>query len=149
MPIAIREANEKDFTSILELLKEFSVFQGTPEKLTISLAQMLENKELFLCFIAETDNREIVGLASCFFAFYSWTGKALYLDDLYVKELFRNQGIGRNLLDMVIQHAKTQNCRKVRWQVSKWNTNAIGFYKNMGAVIDELEINCDLILTNP
>ena len=149
MPIAIREANEKDFTSILELLKEFSVFQGTPEKLTISLAQMLEDKELFLCFIAETDNREIVGLASCFFAFYSWTGKALYLDDLYVKELFRNQGIGRNLLDRVIQHAKTQNCRKVRWQVSKWNTNAIGFYKNMGAVIDELEINCDLILTNP
>ena len=149
MPIAIREANEKDFTSILELLKEFSVFQGTPEKLTISLAQMLENKELFLCFIAETDNREIVGLASCFFAFYSWTGKALYLDDLYVKELFRNQGIGRNLLDRVIQHAKTQNCRKVRCQVSKWNTNAIGFYKNMGAVIDELEINCDLILTNP
>ena len=149
MPIAIREANEKDFTSILELLKEFSVFQGTPEKLTISLAQMLENKELFLCFIAETDNREIVGLASCFFAFYSWTGKALYLDDLYVKELFRNQGIGRNLLDRVIQHAKTEKCRKVRWQVSKWNTNAIEFYKSMGAVIDEVEINCELVLITP
>jgi ribosomal protein S18 acetylase RimI-like enzyme len=146
MPITIRKAEERDFASILELLREFSVFQGTPEKLTINLPEMLQEKELFLCIIAETEYKEIVGLASCFFAFYSWTGKALYLDDLYVKELFRNQGIGKNLLDRVIQHAKTEKCRKVRWQVSKWNTNAIGFYKSMGAVIDEVEINCDLPL---
>jgi ribosomal protein S18 acetylase RimI-like enzyme len=146
MSILIRKAEEHDFASILELLREFSVFQGTPEKLTINLTEMLQEKELFLCFIAETENKEIAGLASCFFAFYSWTGKALYLDDLYVKESFRNQGIGKNLLDSVIQLAKTEKCRKIRWQVSKWNTNAIRFYKSMGAVIDEVEINCDLPL---
>ena len=149
MTMVIRKADENDFASILELLREFSAFQGRPEKLTINLAQMIEDKELFLCFVAETDNKEIVRLASCFFAFYSWTGKALYLDDLYVKELFRNQGIGKNLLDAVIQHAKTEKCRKVRWQVSKWNTNAIEFYKSMGAVIDEVEINCELVLITP
>jgi ribosomal protein S18 acetylase RimI-like enzyme len=146
MSILIRKAEEHDFASILELLREFSIFQGTPEKLTINLTEMLQEKEIFLCFIAETENKEIVGLASCFFAFYSWTGKALYLDDLYVKESFRNQGIGKNLMDSVIQLAKTEKCRKIRWQVSKWNTNAIRFYKSMGAVIDEVEINCDLPL---
>jgi ribosomal protein S18 acetylase RimI-like enzyme len=146
MSILIRKAEEHDFASILELLREFSIFQGTPEKLTINLTEMLQEKEIFLCFIAETENKEIVGLASCFFAFYSWTGKALYLDDLYVKESFRNQGIGKNLMDSVIQLAKIEKCRKIRWQVSKWNTNAIRFYKSMGAVIDEVEINCDLPL---
>lgn len=51
------------------------------------------------------------------------------------------------LLAAVIDLAKEQECKKVRWQVSKWNANAIAFYKSTGAAIDEVEINCDYILS--
>jgi hypothetical protein len=47
----------------------------------------------------------------------------------------------------VINLAKQEQCKKVRWQVSGWNSNAIAFYKKMGANIDSTEINCDLVLT--
>jgi len=49
-------------------------------------------------------------------------------------------------MDEVFELAKQEGCKKVRWQVSKWNKNAIEFYKKKGAVIDDVEINCDLIL---
>lgn len=143
----IRTANEQDFHQVVSLIKEFAVFQGAPEKVTITAEQMMEDKHLFRCFVAETGDRKIIGFATYFFAYYSWTGKAVYLDDLYVKEEFRKGGIGRMLLMKVIDLAKEQECKKVRWQVSKWNTNAIAFYKKMGAAIDEVEINCDYILT--
>ena len=146
--IKVRIGNDRDFEGIFLLIREFSIFQKTPEKLTISLEQMLAEKDLFQCFVAETMDAEIVGFASFFFAYYSWSGKALYLDDLYVKENFRGQKIGGTLLNAVIDYAKKENCKKLRWQVSGWNTNGIDFYKKIGAVIDGTEINCDLQLTS-
>ena len=74
MEITIRPANEMDFPEIFSLITEFSVFQGTPEKVSISVEQMQENKELFNCLVAETKDKHIIGFASFFFAYYSWSG---------------------------------------------------------------------------
>ena len=141
--VSIRRAEEKDFADILLLIKEFAVFQKTPEKVSVTLEQMIREKNYFQCFLAETFEKKITGFATFFFTYYSWSGKALYLDDLYVREAFRKYGIGKKLLYSVIDLAKTEECKKVRWQVSKWNSNAIEFYQQMGTVIDDVEINCD------
>lgn len=147
MNVTIRKAEQQDFEAVLSLIKEFSMFQKTPEKVTITLEQMIAGKDFFKCFVAEADNKEIVGFATYLSAWYSWSGKALYLDDLYVKKAFRKQAIGKRLLNAVINLAKDEQCKKVRWQVSKWNINAIDFYKKTGAVIDDIEMNCDYNIT--
>ena len=41
-----------------------------------------------------------------------------------VIENCRGQGIGNKLLDGVINIARGTNCRKLRWQVSKWNNQS-------------------------
>ncbi|MEO5889877.1 MAG: GNAT family N-acetyltransferase [Ferruginibacter sp.] len=148
MSISIRRAAPADFPGILTLIKEFALFQKTPWKVTITLEQMDKEKDFFQCFVAETTEHEIIGFASFFFAYYSWTGKALYLDDLFVKEFYRQQKIGSQLLNTVIGLAKAERCKKLRWQVSNWNKNAIGFYKKIGASINDVEINCELDLDN-
>ena len=86
MNVTIRKADLNDFPAILSLIKEFSVFQKSNDKVTITLEQMREDENLFQCFVAEKSDHVIVGFASFFFAYYSWIGKALYLDDLYVRE---------------------------------------------------------------
>ncbi len=68
------------------------------------------------------------------------------MDDLYIRETYRKQGLGTLLLNKVIDYAKENACRKVRWQVSNWNHPAKYFYENLGAVISDSEQNCDLIL---
>lgn len=146
MDVIIRSADEEDFGEVLSLMKEFSVFQKTPEKVTITLPQMILDKDIFRCLVAETPDKKIVGFATYFFAYYSWSGKAIYLDDLYVKQDYQKNAIGKKLLETTIQFAKDAHCTKLRWQVSKWNENAIGFYKSIGAHIDETDINCDLFL---
>lgn len=146
MSVNIRPANESDFPAIFALINEFAVFQKTPEKVLITPDQMLENKDLFQCLVAANDDQQIVGFTSYYYAYYSWSGKAIYLDDLYVTAAYRKQKIGAQLLAAVIQLGKQQQCIKLRWQVSKWNSDAIGFYKSIGAKIDDTEINCDLNL---
>ena len=146
MNVVIRQGTPQDFPAVFTLIREFSTFQKTPEKVTITPEEMTENKDLFRCFVVENEDAQIIGFASFFMAYYSWSGKALYLDDLYVKKEFRGHRIGTQLLDKLIDHANAEQCKKVRWQVSHWNTDAIEFYKKMGAKIDNTEINCDLYL---
>lgn len=146
MNITIRKAAENDFGDILSLLKAFASFQKTPHKVRTTVEQMKKDKEIFQCLVAETEDQVIIGFATFFFAYYSWTGKALYLDDLYVSEPCRGQKIGSKLLEEIIKLAKSSGCKKMRWQVSTWNQHAIEFYKKLGASIDEVEINCDLEL---
>jgi len=71
----------------------------------------------------------------CFFGFYStWEGRAgLFLEDLFVRQTFRGQGIGRALLQEIAGIAKRENCYGVRWEVLDWNKPAIDFYKKLGA----------------
>ena len=144
MTITIRPATEDDFGAIVELFKEFAHFEHLDERLTNSVERMKAETEYFNCFVAINNQNELVGYATYFFAYFTWTGKSLYMDDLYVKEGHRGQGIGKILINKVIDFAKTSHCHKLRWQVSDWNAPAIGFYKSLGAVVDAQERNCDL-----
>jgi GNAT superfamily N-acetyltransferase len=141
----IRTATENDFNAVYGLIQEFAHFIKTPEKVTVTLEQMIQDKDFFKCLVA-VENDKVVGFATYFFTYYSWSGKAMYLDDLYVPEAYRGQQIGTRLLDAIIEMARQSHCKKVRWQVSNWNHRAIEFYKKRGAMVDEVEINCDLLL---
>lgn len=147
MNINIRKANTQDFPAILELIKELALFEKSPEKVTNSIELMQQEQDLFQCYVAEykseSSETEIVGMALYFFAYYTWVGKSLYLDDLYVKEKFRRQDIGSRLLEKIFSIAKEKNCHRVRWQVINWNKPAIAMYKKYGAVIDNEWSNCD------
>jgi len=146
MNITIRPATEDDFGAILELFKEFAHFENLDERMTNSVERMNAEKEYFNCFVAVNNQDEIVGYATYFFSYFTWTGKSLYMDDLYVKESNRGTGIGTLLINKVISFANENGCHKLRWQVSDWNAPAISFYKSLGAVIDAQERNCDLDL---
>lgn len=145
MEIEIRPVNVSDFKLLIELFREFATFEKLPEKMTNTVEKMMEDREHFHCFVAVDRRNEIVGYVTYFFSYYTWIGKSLYMDDLYVRPEFRSTGIGTMLINRVIEFAKTENCRKLRWQVSEWNKPAIEFYRKLGAEIDGTEQNCDLV----
>jgi GNAT superfamily N-acetyltransferase len=145
MTVTIRKIDERDFLVLISLFKEFALFEKLPEKMTNSVEQMLREKEYLTGFVAVNDVDEIVGYATYFFGYYTWIGKSLYMDDLYVRPDFRGAGVGTKLINEVIAFAKAENCKKLRWQVSEWNQPAIDFYKSLGANVDAVESNCDLV----
>jgi len=142
MEINIRPATEEDFPAILSLIKELAEYEKAPGKVTNTVAQMKNEKDLFRCFVAETGNGDIVGMALYFFAYYTWVGKSLYLDDIYVKKEFRQNKIGSALLKRIFEVAEYEHCKRVRWQVLNWNKPAIEVYRKCGAEIDDEWLNC-------
>ena len=142
--INIRHATEQDFPAVLDLVKELAVYQGLPDKVLNTVEQMKAEKDLFRCLVAENGQGQIIGIASYFFAYYTWVGKSLYLDDLVVKQSERGQKAGSRLLKEIVNIAENENCKRVRRLVSDWNTSAIEFYKKCGAEIDHEACVCDL-----
>lgn len=142
MNITIRNANVNDFPVILGFIRELALFEKAPEKVTNTVEQMHKEKDLFGCFLAVTEDGEVAGMALYFFAYYTWVGKSLYLDDLYVKEAFRKKGIGKALLDKIFEAAAAEGCKRVKWQVLDWNEPAISVYRKCGAFIDDEWLDC-------
>ena len=144
--INIREFGEDDFEQLLELFKEFSVFEKRPHMMVNDLTTMKAEKDYFKGFAAVLPDGQIVGYATYNFVYYTWSGKSIYMDDLYVKPAHRGTGLGKGLINKVIDFARENKCQKVKWQVSHWNVKAKEFYRSLGAVIDDNEQNCDLKL---
>ncbi len=144
MKITIRKAIVSDYPQIVDLFKEFAIFEKLPDKMTNSVDRMIKEKDFFNCYVAEISDKRIIGYVSYFYCYYTWIGKSMYMDDLYVKPDYRSNGIGSKLIETIIELAKGSQCHKLRWQVSGWNKPAIDFYKKIGATIDDVEQNCDL-----
>ena len=140
--LIIRKGREKDFPAILELIKQLAEFEKGLEQVTNSIEKMHKEKKHFQSYVAEIDGK-IIGFALYFFAYFTWVGKSLYLDDIYIKEAFRGQEIGSKLLRKIFEVAKKENCSRVRWQVLDWNHPAIKFYEKYGANISKEWLNCD------
>lgn len=141
--ISYRPICESDFESLQILITDFAVFEKQAHKMTNTVEQMLEEKEYFQGIVALSGNR-IVGYVSYFYAYYTWSGKSLYMEDLYVVPEYRGKGIGSELTKQLIELAKNTNCKRMRWQVSEWNKSARSFYESLGAEISGTEMNCDL-----
>lgn len=139
----IRPIEEKDYADLMAMFKEFATFQKMPDKMINTVGQMEKESDYLNGFVIESENRKLVGYATYFYAYYTWIGKSMYMDDLYVKPDFRGKGFGQKLLLSVLNKAKEEHCKKVHWQVSRWNKHAIDFYKKLGAKIDDVESNCD------
>jgi len=143
MDVKIREGAEKDYPAVLSLIKELATFENAPEKVINTVERMKEEKQYFNVIVAEDTKKEIVGIAVYYFAYYTWVGKSLYLDDLCVKESCRGKKIGTRLLKEIFKVARKENCKRVRWQVLNWNKPAIDLYKKCGATLDGEWLNCD------
>ncbi len=142
MELKIREGDEDDFPAILKLIQSLADYENATEKVTNTVERMKKDQPFFNFFVAEKGG-EIVGFALYYFAYYTWVGKSLYLDDLYVKKAYRGQKIGTQLLSRIFDVAQKEDCQRVRWQVLDWNADAIAFYKKIGADIDKEWYNCD------
>lgn len=135
--LLIRRAEKKDIPFILQMIRELAEYEKLLNEVVTTekhLEEVIFGSDKFVeVMIAEYDN-EIAGQTIFFKNFSTFVGRpGLYIEDLYVRPKFRGMGIGKALLNEVINLAKERNCGRVEWVVLDWNKPAIDFYKSIGA----------------
>lgn len=140
--LSIRPATSKDAALLTTLIHELAEFDRLGHEAGVTEEDIARDgfgpNPKFRAVIAESDG-QVSGYA-VFFEFYStFQGRAgLFLDDIFVREKFRKQGIGKALVAHVAGIAWKEGYFSMRWEVLDWNTPAIEFYRKLGAVfLDE------------
>jgi len=142
VPFFIRKAVPDDIQIILDLIIELAIYEKAPDAVKATpdiLRRNLFEKQYahaILAFSGSEDSpEEPIGLALYFFNFSTWTGRpGLFLEDLYVKERYRNAGVGKALFGELGIIAQSNDCGRVDWSVLTWNQPSINFYeKRLGA----------------
>ena len=134
--LRIRPARVDDAALLREMIRELAEFEHELQWVTITEAELVRDgfgaNPRFRALVAEWDGHPAA--YAVFFPYFStWSGRGLFLEDLYVRETFRGRGIGSALLAEVARIARDEHCYGIHWEVLDWNQKAIELYKAMGA----------------
>jgi ribosomal protein S18 acetylase RimI-like enzyme len=61
-----------------------------------------------------------------------WEAEDCWLEDLYVAPEARREGVGRKLVEAVVDRARERGCRRVELDVSSENPAAMALYRSLG-----------------
>ena len=142
--IQIRPGTEQDVPRLLELIKELAVYEKAADEVVVTEEQLTKDgfgdNPYYELIVAELEGT-VVGIALYYFAYSTWKGKYLYLEDFIVEEKQRGKGYGKLLFEAVVQEARDSKVRRMGWQVLDWNEPAIEFYKKYSADLSDEWLN--------
>ena len=131
----IRPATTADIDTILHFIKSLAAFEREPDAVKTTPEDLLRDgfgqQPKFAVLIAEKDSSP-VGFALFFPTYSTWEGTAgIHLEDIFVEESVRGQGVGEKLMTALAVLAVERGCARLELQVLDWNP-ARGFYQRLG-----------------
>lgn len=132
----LRFSEEKDVQLIFELIKELAVYEKMVDELITTedlLRDSIFERKVVEVIIAEYKGNP-VGYVMYFYNFSSFIGQpGIYLEDIYVRPLYRGKGFGKIMLAFLAKLAEERKCWGLEWTCLHWNIPSINFYERLGA----------------
>lgn len=131
----IREPTHHDHAQWLTLWEGYNAFYGREGATALSAEitqttwqRFFDADEPVHALVAEWDG-QLIGLAH--FLFHRSTisiAPTCYLQDLFTSEEARGRGVATELIEAVVEEARTQGCSRVYWQTHETNARARALY---------------------
>lgn len=138
MEFTFRIAKKKDKEEIFNLIKKHAEYEKKkPEEIHLTLDKIethgFGRNKFFYVLLAEYQKKP-AGFALFFFTYSVPAGApVLYIEELFVDELYRNHGLGTSLLSNLAQLALEKECCRMEGHAFTWNKKGIEFFEFIGA----------------
>ena len=143
MDIQIRKSTPNEVPAIVRLMREFAEYENLGEYCLITerrLFDVMFGDDAFVEGLVAFHDMEPVAYAMFYPYFASFRGQCgYYLEDIFVAEDFRRNGLGEAMVKIVARLAKQRGFERIDFQVLEWNAPAVNFYEKLGAVRDDSE----------
>ena len=163
---SVRLASAKDVQDIVRLVHGLAIFEKEPESVHVGAEHFIadggqkddeadDSLPLYYCLLidaplvstdgegdqkasnTETTGLHTCGMAFCYVGHNLKGGRFWYLEDLFIEEAYRGQGVGTIVMKTLARLALSLDCQRVKWQALDWNTPAITFYNKIGARVQD------------
>ena len=145
MDFQIRRAKKEDCPAMLDLIRELALYEKAPDEVTVNPIHFEESgfgdNPVWWAFVVENAEKKVIAFALYYIRYSTWKGQVMYLEDILVTEALRGKGIGKMLIERLIEEAREKGFKRMTWQVLDWNEPAINFYKKFSAKFDPEWVN--------
>ena len=148
MTLTIRAIEEKDKDQWLKLWAGYLEFYKSTissEQTELTWKRLINNELKMFGFVAESEEG-VIGFTHCLFRPSTWTETDYcYLEDLFVDPNIRGKGVGRALMNKVIELAKEKKSKRVYWTTQEFNQTARVLYDSITPVSEFVQNRLPLI----
>lgn len=133
--LEIRLAGPDDAPALNRMITEFAAYERLPNHSTIeSLRHELSRPDRVIEAVLATVGGEPVGMATFFQTYSTFAARrGLYLEDIYIREEWRNRSIATAILRFIARIALQRSYARVEFNILLWNNIAIEFFEKLGA----------------
>jgi GNAT superfamily N-acetyltransferase len=147
MTLTIRAIEEKDKSQWLKLWAGYLEFYKStisPEQTELTWKRLINNELKMFGFVAENEDG-VIGFTHCLFRPSTWTETDYcYLEDLFVDPNIRGKGVGRALMEKVVEFAKQKESKRVYWTTQEFNETARVLYDSITPVSEFVQYRLPL-----
>ncbi|MCX6457543.1 MAG: GNAT family N-acetyltransferase [Actinobacteria bacterium] len=147
MTLTIRAIEEKDKDQWLKLWAGYLEFYKSTissEQTELTWKRLINNEQKMFGFVAES-KEGVIGFTHCLFRPSTWTDTDYcYLEDLFVDPNIRGKGVGRALMNKVVELAKEKNSKRVYWTTQEFNKTARVLYDSITPVSEFVQYRLPL-----
>ena len=135
MSLTFKEAGTRDVSIVLNMMISFNAIDNYPFDETLTrnnLEHFIVTPELGRLWIIYQDTL-IAGYCVLAFGFsFEYKGRDAFIDEIYLKEEFRNKGIGKQIIQFIEVQAKQLHIRTLHLEVERHNASANKIYVDQG-----------------
>lgn len=122
----------EEFQGLLKVFREVFDWEESEFSDSSYLANLLENPQ-FLLLVAKAEDKIVGGLTAYLLPGYQTKKSSIFIYDLGVETNFQRQGIGKSLIDKVLDYAKKHQIQDVFVDTElEDNEDALAFYQKTG-----------------
>jgi ribosomal protein S18 acetylase RimI-like enzyme len=130
-------ASEQDADAVTSLIAAFRDWWGkdepSEERIAESVERLIGDPATDFLLAAADGQDEPAGVCQLRYRLSVWTGADdCWLEDLFVHEQARREGLGRALVEAAVERATERGCRRMELDVNEENSAAIAFYESLG-----------------
>ncbi len=135
MDCTLKAAGLDEIPQLLPMVEAFHGFQDLPfnhRRVTEILRHLVTSDLLGRIWLIQLDSETVGFIIICFGYGIESGGRDAFVDELFIQEDFRGQGIGRRVLQMVKERARKLKVQTLFLEVDRHNLRAQQLYLSAG-----------------
>ena len=129
MSFVFKILDKKDINSLIPLVQELNANKVPDSVLESRFAEMIsQNYECAVVYDEDT----LIGVCGLWYCTRHYSGKSVELDHVFIKDKYRNKGLGKQFMDWIDRYVKLKGCESVELNTYVQNYLSHKFYYNQG-----------------